>query len=94
MMAPGTHKATAGGILMPSYTKYLCKWCGAAFEKDDGCEHHEMQCAEPVRIRLICAALQNPAMAGMEASTVVTHIERVMAVVHALPRKSWDEIRI
>lgn len=92
-MTPGTHKPTAGGILMPSYTKHLCKWCGAAFDKLDGCEHHELQCREPTRLRLLSAAIQNPVLAERGATALVETVEGVMAVVEALPRKTWDEIR-
>jgi hypothetical protein len=93
-MIPGEHKATAGGILMPTYRKHVCRWCGACFEKEDGADHHEMQCREMVKVKLLSAALGNESLTSKGPTAVVEVVEGVMAVVAGQPRQTWDEIRV
>jgi hypothetical protein len=45
------------GLVVAQRTKHLCRWCGAAFERDLGAQLHESQCRHGARLRLLGDAL-------------------------------------
>ena len=93
------HEATPGGILLPTRTKLLCKFCGAAYDRrpneDDakalaGVRTHELQCRIMTRQRFVQAALSGPvAMKGGEAA--VDAVDQAIRAIEAGERTAWKE---
>jgi len=78
------------GLVVAQRTKHLCRWCGAAFERDLGAQLHESQCRHGARLRLLGDALGG-AVASKGAEAVVDLVTCVMAAIEAKPRTTWTE---
>lgn len=79
-------------ILAPKRDKVLCRYCGGAFEGDDGCIKHESQCREIARKEWTASLLASPAAADLTPAQIVERVNGTIDAYDARPRHRWVEL--
>lgn len=88
----GYGKVGNGLVLAPKRDKVLCRYCGGAFEGDDGCNKHESQCREIARKEWVAALLASPAAADLTPAQVVARVNATVDAYDARERHRWVEL--
>lgn len=83
---------TSGLILAPKRDKVLCRYCGGAFEGNDGVTKHESQCREIARKEWTASLLASPASASLSPVEIVERVNATVDAYDARPRHRWVEL--